>query len=45
MIEEEVIKIEIIMKSGRQYKCLVSNNNINWLYDKLFGRVVGDFQI
>lgn len=36
--------LRITMKTGRQYKFTVTNTELDWLSDKLFGRAEGDFQ-
>lgn len=36
--------LRITMKTGRQYKVTVTGTELDWLFDRLFGRVEGDFQ-
>lgn len=36
--------LRVTMKSGRQYKITVNSTELDWLYDRLFGREDGDFQ-
>lgn len=36
--------LRVTMKSGRQYKITVTSTELDWLYDRLFGREDGDFQ-
>lgn len=36
--------LRVTMKTGRQYKLIVTNTELDWLDDKLFGREEGNFQ-
>lgn len=44
MIEDEVFILYIAMKSGRKHIFEVSSTELDWLFDKLFGREYGRFQ-
>ena len=44
MIEDEVFNLYITMKSGRKHVFEVSSTELDWLFDKLFGREYGNFQ-
>ena len=44
MIEDEVFILYITMKSGRKHVFEVSSTELDWLFDKLFGREYGQFQ-
>ena len=36
--------LQVTMKTGRQYKLTITNTELDWLFDRLFGREEGDFQ-
>lgn len=44
MIEDENFDLHIRMKSGRKYKFEVSGTELDWLFNKMFGREGGSFQ-
>lgn len=44
MIEDAVFNLYITMKSGRKHVFEASSTELDWLFDKLFGRESGQFQ-
>ena len=44
MIEDEIFNLHITMKSGRKHVFEVSSTELDWLFNKLFGRESGHFQ-
>lgn len=44
MEETVMLKLMIMMRSGRVVQLSVSNVELDWLYDKMFGREDGKFQ-
>ena len=44
MKETVMIKLMIMMRSGRVVQMSVSNMEFDWLYDRSFGREKGKFQ-
>lgn len=44
MEETVMVKLMIMMRSGRVIKLSVSDVELDWLYDRMFGRKVGKFQ-
>lgn len=44
MEETVMFKLMIMMRSGRVVRLSVSNVELDWLYDRMFGREVGRFQ-
>ncbi len=44
MEESQEVVLCVTMKSGRIYKIKTSTTQIDWLYNKIFGRESGNFQ-
>ena len=44
MIEDKVFNLYITMKSGRKHVFEVSSTELDWLFDRFFGRESGRFQ-
>lgn len=44
MEETVMLQLMIMMRSGRVVKLLVSQMELDWLYDRMFGRKTGRFQ-
>lgn len=44
MIEPDFFNLYIVMISGREHHLVVTDNQLDSLYDTMFGRSDGDFQ-
>ena len=44
MEETVMLQLMIMMRSGRVVQLLVSQVELDWLYDRMFGRKYGKFQ-